>query len=233
MLEELLKYQELDAELYEHEQSVVKSEVRQKTAVAKKFLDSVKEKLDMIEENAKRLNDTYDNYKKTYAELTAEKEDFEKAINDVADGDEVAYLQKKATDLMNKIGVVEKQTNTLKKHIAELMEAYDKLRRQTSNAKKQYEEYAPKYKELKESKKSEMDGIAAKLSAMEAGIAKDIMEKYKIRRKSGFPVLYPMRDDGMLACPKCGMSFSMADKNKIAQNGVMECESCHVLIYDK
>lgn len=233
MLEKLLKYQELDAKLYELEQLVVKSEERHKTATAKKFLDSVKDKLEAIEDGAKRLGDTYDKYKSTYAELTAEKEDFEKAIIDAEDGAEVAYLQKKAVDLINKINAVETQTNALKKQIADLVDSYEKLKRQTAGAKKQYEEYAPKYKALKESKKAETEEVTAKLAEMEKGIDKDVMEKYKMRRKSGFPVLYRVRDDGIFACPKCGMTFSMADKKKIAEKGVMECESCHVLIYDK
>lgn len=233
MLEELLKYQELDSALYEIEQKIAKSEERTKTVQAKKFIDQVKDKLDSIEEKAKKLADTYDVYMRSYKSLTSEKEDFEKAIKDAEDGGEVAYLRKKASDLLNKMSDVENHASALKKMISDLLEGYDKLKRQTANAKKQYEEYMPKYKSLKEQYKKETEEISAKLKKMESGIDPTLLERYKTRRKSGFPVLVPVREDGVTACPKCGMSFSMADKSKINQRGFIECESCHVLIYNK
>ena len=76
-------------------------------------------------------------------------------------------------------------------------------------------------------------GSAKKFEAKLAELAKDIsaeaMEKYKSKRKEKlFPIMCKVNDK---RCSFCGMDLPIVDVNRLTSGGMIECDSCHRIIY--
>ena len=59
------------------------------------------------------------------------------------------------------------------------------------------------------------------------------MTLYKSKRKDKiFPILYPVQVFGKKPhCSRCGTEFPMADFGSLKKGSIVECESCHRLVY--
>lgn len=229
MYKDLVKYQEIDAQLKAIEQEIGGSEERKKTAVAKKFLESVGDSVATLDNKAKELNAVFESLNKKRSELDEKAKEFENAIATCEDESEIAYIEKKAEELLQKATVLENELNTLTEEINNAVSQYAQLKKKTADAKKQYNEYGAKYNELKKSKEGEMLSIKAQLNQLESKVNPALMEKYKTKRKDKmFPILYSVT--GKL-CSHCRMELSMAELNKLNTGEVIECDNCHCLIY--
>ena len=82
VLQQLLDYQKVDAQLLKVEQAVAGSEERKKFLQAKKFMESAREKLDMQDKRAAELRRLRD-------DLAARAEEIERQINEYADLDDI------------------------------------------------------------------------------------------------------------------------------------------------
>lgn len=229
MYKNLVKYQETDSKLKAIEQEIGGSEERKKTAVAKKFLDTVSESVQAFDKRAKELAFAYENLSKKRAELSDAANEFESAILTCEDESEIAYLHKKADELLQRANAFESEINLLVNEMNGILSQYAQLKRKTKEAKEQYTEYGAKYTELKKSKEAEMNAIKAELAELEKSVAPDLMEKYKVKRKDKmFPILYEVNDK---LCSHCRMELSMAELNKINSGEIIECDNCRCLIY--
>ena len=81
----------------------------------------------------------------------------------------------------------------------------------------------------------EMKKIKAELAKIEKDIPKEDMELYKTKRKDKiFPVLYAVQVFGKKPhCSRCGTEFPMACFDSLKKGSLVECDSCHRLVYYK
>ena len=229
MYKNLVKYQETDAKLKAIEQEIGGSEERKKTAVAKKFLDTVSDSVQAYDKRAKELASVYENLMKKRTELDDAAKEFEHAIEACEDEGEIAYLQKKADELLQKANSLENELNTLVDEMNGVLTQYSQLKAKTKQAKEQYSEYGAKYNELKKSKEADMNAIKDELAEIEKSIDPALMDKYKAKRKDKmFPILYSVSDK---LCSHCRMELSMAELNKLGTGDIIECDNCRCLIY--
>ncbi len=229
VLQQLLEYQKVDAELLGIEQSVAGSEERKKFTQAKKFMESARERLDAQDKRAvelRRLRDDLAQRAEEIGRQIAEYADIDEMVSE--EGGDVSFYKKNAQALLERLRAVKGELTKLTADISAAAEEYDRLKKQTIAMQKQGEEYSKKFKELKNSRAAEADEIAKKLKALAKEIPAEFMEKYLQKRKEKiFPVLVPLTGDRCI----CGMDFPLAQQGKLAGGNVVECEHCRRFVY--
>ncbi len=233
MIEKLLEYQKVDAELKEIENEIAKSDERRKTHAAQAFLKGVNENLSSLDKRAEELASQFAGASRVYEKLADEIKGYE-GLEVGDDLEQLNYIKKKAQALASEITSLSVEIDKVSKEITAVLKEYSKLRSDTKTARAQYDEYSPKYAALKESKKDAMDGIKAKLKKFEKDIPAEVMATYKERRKDKiFPVLNEATVIGGGVYCKCGKGLPDADFKTLKSGTVIECESCHRLLYLK
>ena len=228
-LQAILNYQEVDRELYAIERELAGSEERKEYLKMKKFLEGAPEKLDSLEAKANGLKAEAATLSEKYEKTEETLKDFDSLDELIAGGADIAFYKKKAQSVIDQLKKLKAELNELINSINETSAEYQKLKKQVIAAQKLYREAADKYNAVK----AEKDGVRKELEAKLAEIAKDIsaevMERYKGKRKEKiFPIICRFNDK---RCPLCGMDLPIVAVNKLTGGGMIECDSCHRIIY--
>ena len=98
-------------------------------------------------------------------------------------------------------------------------------------AKEQYADAKAKFDKTQSELAPHKAELEKKLSSLEKGIDKDIVESYKKRRVENiFPVVVPLAGN---CCGGCRTELSLANLSVLKEKGVLTCEHCHRIIYVK
>lgn len=230
-LQALLSYQATDKDLLKIEKQLAATDEKKKYAQARKFLKNAQNVLDGYEGKAialaNELSDLESRHRKVTEDLREFSEiDFEQLPENE---EEVAYLKKNALSLAETVKALKKSVDTVKEEMKAVTAEYEKLKKQTISMQKQFKEYKEKYEGLVKSKEAETGSVREKLRELEKEIPAGLLERYKNKRKEGvWPVLCPLYQD---SCSICSMNLPRAAISKLAEEGVIECENCHRLIY--
>lgn len=232
MINKLLAYQKVDATLREIEVAISKSEERKKAAVAKNFLNSVNESIASLDQRAEELVSKYNSAIKLYEKLIEETKEYDE-MGDM-DEEQLAYVKKKAQSLSDEISALSQSIDTLSKEMENVLKELSQLKADTKKYKAQYSEFRPKYEELKASKESEMNAIKAELKKLEKGIPPEVLDRYNQKRKEKiFPVLNEAKEISKHAYCRCGTELPVTSYNGLKSGNLVECDSCHRLLYFK
>lgn len=230
MMEKLLEYQSVDAELKAIEQELSANEDRKKGIAAKKFLDGVNDSLAELDAKAAEFDSAYTKYTQAYAKLCEVQQEFEGTAGDYSGEDEIVFIKKKAQELMDELKALEKQIVRLQEEILSITEQYNGLKKKTLAAQKQFKECGQKYMEFKESKAEAKNKIAEKLLKLEKDIPEDLMEVYKKKRADKiYPILYEYNGSGF--CPYCRTEIPRLSESNMAKNGYVSCDNCGRILY--
>ena len=228
-LQAILNYQEVDAKLYKLERELAASEERKEYVKYKKFLETAPEKLDALEVKAQSLKAEADELAKKYAQLEETLKDFENLDELITGGADIAFYKKKAQSIVDQLKKIKADLNTLIENVKATDAEYKKLKKTVISVQKQAPEVSEKYKAVKSAQDEERKAIEKELSALVAGIAPQMLEMYKIKRKEKlFPVVGEMIGG---RCPFCSMEPPLAAKSKLADG--IECDNCHRIIFEK
>ncbi len=233
MIDKLLEYQNVDTRLREIETEISQSEERKKAVSAQNFLKNVNDNLALLDKRAEELSGKYNESLALYKKLSEEVKEYD--VEETDDTEQLGYVKKKAQELCDEIENLAKGIEQISKEIAGVLKEFSQLKAKTKEAKTQYSEFVPKYNALKASKEEEMKSIKAELAKIEKEIPKEDMELYKAKRKDKiFPVLYSVQVFGKKPhCSRCGTEFPMASFDTFKKGGLVECDSCHRLVYYK
>lgn len=231
MLEQLLKYQEVDAGLRKIEVELSSSEERKKAVSAKKYLEGVEDAVAKLEQRAGELSASYEAAMAELEKMKAQGNEFKKALEELSDEGGANYLIKKTDEMIVKVKELYEQINAVSAEMQTVMSEYAKVKKNTKAAQEQYAEFGKKYNELKLSKQEERQKIEKELSEIKKGIDPALMEKYlKKRSEKIFPVLYEINGN---ICGACNMELPTAVISKLNNGEVIECDLCRRLLYKK
>lgn len=231
MIKALLKYQEIDAEIKRIDDELSTSEEKKKTVQAKKFVDTVSEKLWSIEQKAESLFNYFKEQEQTINKLNEAIEEFKTIIDSCTTEDEAEYeyYKKEIQKYVGKVKAIENDLNQLQDDINDTIQSYKTLQKSNNNAVAQYKEYAPLYKKLKAEKDKEKAEKEKQLLEAEKDIGVDLLALYKTKRKDKiFPVI--IKAEGKV-CGYCRTGLSMSAESTLNRDGYVECEACHRILY--
>ena len=234
MIDQLLEYQNIDSKLREIETEISQSEERKKAVSAQNFLKSVNDNVALLEKRAEELAGKYNESLSMYKKLDEETKEYDD-VDSIEDVEQLVYMKKKAQELSEEIENLANGIEQISHEIAAVLKEFSQLKVKTKEAKSQYSEYVPKYNALKASKEDEIKNIKGELAKIEKQIPAEDMELYKAKRKDKiFPILYSVQVFGKKPhCSRCGTEFPMACFESLKKGSLVECDSCHRLVYYK
>ena len=229
MIKELLAYQNADAKLRKIEKELGSSVAKKKGAQAKAYLEGVNDSVNKLDDKAELIAgesiSLFDQQKKIENEL----QDISKAIDSATDENEVAYLAKKAEELLNQIKTLAQKINKNNEESSKIVKEYSGIRNQTKSAQAQLAEAREEYDKLKATFKDEMVAINKELETLKKSVDPALMEKYEKKRANKiFPIAFEVTDS---VCGACRMELSMLELNKLKNGEIIECDQCGRLLY--
>lgn len=230
MIEKLLEYQAIDANLKNIENDLKKSEEFKKYAQAVKFLKTVSESKAQIEAKASALLAGIKVLEEKLAKLDENKSEFV-GLEDLEDVETVTFLKKKSNELAKQYASLECEIDKLSKDMTELTVQYKKLMSTTKLMLAQQDEYKQKYEDLAKEKEAEKEGYKQQLAVIAKDIPAEFLNRYKEKRKDPkFPIVYEIEGKH---CPACGTELSQLELSRLKSEKIIECENCRRLIFCK
>lgn len=231
MIEQLLKYQEVDAGLRKIEVELSGSEARKKAITAKKYLESVDDTINMLDVKAAELVHIYEKMEEESKLLADQREEFIGAMEHAEDENALSYLIKKADELYNKIKNLSQEAARIAESMQSVYKEYAGIRNNIKTAQAQYNENAQTYNNLKNSKQEERTKIENQLKELEKSVDPALMERYRKKRNAKtFPVVYAVRDN---VCGACNMELPTSVLSRLKNGEIIECDQCGRLLYLK
>lgn len=231
MIEQLLKYQDVDAGLRKIETELAGSEARKKAVSAKKYLESVDEMVAKLDVKAAELAHIYESMQEESKVLSEQREEFIGALENAEDENALNYLAKKADELYVKVKNLSQEAGRIADAMQAVYKEYAGIRGNIKAAQAQYTENGKIYNELKASKQDERNRIEGELKELEKGVDAQLMERYKTKRASKiFPIIYEVKDN---VCGACNMELPKSVLAGLKNGDVIECDQCGRLLYLK
>ena len=213
VLNELLEYQKVDAQMRRIEQEVAASDEQKKFAQANKFMKSAPERFEAQDRRA--------------AELAALHSELDEMVEE---GGDVSFYKKNAQTRLARLRALKGEMQKLNADIAATVEEYERFKKQGAAMQKQYKEYKAKRDELVNNRKDEVNRLKAQLKSIAEKIPAETLAKYQQKRKENiFPIVVPLNGNMCV----CGMDFPIALQERLAGGNVVECEHCRRFVYKK
>lgn len=231
MLKQLLEYQEVDIRLLAIEDALKKSDEYKKYAQATKFLKTVDENRTLFENRSGALLHAYNEKMKEFDALIEGKAEFDESIDENADEKEVAFFNRRLQETVKQISTLESEIKQLQANVNDLIAQYNTFVKKTKLAIGQRNEYKEKYNALVKEKEQEKTAIEAERQKIGKNIPAEILQKYNEKRKDSKTKVLCEAVNGF--CTSCGTELVLAEKEKLKANGIIECATCHKLIYTK
>lgn len=229
MIEQLLKYQEVDAGLRKIETELSGSDARKKAVSAKKYLESVEENIAKLDVKAAELAHIYETMENEYKLLNEQREEFLGALDHAEDENALNYLSKKIDELYSKVKSIAQEATKVSEAMQAIYKDYASIRGNVKTAQAQYAENVKIYNELKASKQEDRSKIENELKGLEKEVEPKLMERYKAKRAAKiFPILYEVREN---VCGACNMELPKSVLAQLKSGEVIECDQCGRLLY--
>lgn len=229
MIEQLLKYQAVDKELKDIENSLMNSEERKKAVNAKKYLEGVNDSVNKLDDKASSLSAEYLNAIELQTKLNEQEKEIATALDNAKSESEITYLVKKAEELLSRIKSVAQTVTNLSNEIQAVLKEYSGIKAKTSAAKAQYNENGEKYNRLKASVADKKQAVEQQLEELKKQVDPKLMERYLAKRANKvYPVVYEVNGT---VCGACNMELSMAEIGKLKNGEIIECDQCGRILY--
>ena len=230
VLNELLEYQKVDAQLRKIEQEVAASEEQKKYAQANKFMKSAPERFEAQDRRAAELAALREDLIRRAEDISKQIAEYSELDEMVEEGGDVSFYKKNAQALLDRLRGLRSEMQKLNADIASTVEEYDRFKKQGAAMQKQYKEYKAKRDELVNTHKDEVNSLRARLAEIAKKIPEDTLAKYQQKRKENiFPIIAPLNGNMCV----CGIDFPLALQERLAGGNVVECEHCRRFVYKK
>ncbi len=231
-IENLLKYQKLDEELFKVEQKILNSPYKKKAnelaTIAKKSqaksaeLEAEAEKL--IAEIAD-LKDKYNINKSKSDEMLATK------VEDMSFED-IEKNNALKSKILSNLNILEKMLQKSAENINHILAEFNKTKKLYDEARTQFVVCKQKIDEETKVYEPEKEKIKKELLVLEKDVEPNMMAEYKKKRNDNiFPVIVPL--EGGNFCGRCRMELPKVALSRLKENGVITCEHCKRFIYQK
>lgn len=232
MLENILRYQEIESGLISEENELLKSKDREKAAEIQQTLKNQHSRLISLENQAAKVNDSYKKATEKYNEFLKKLESLEKEM-DSADQSKTAIYEKAYKDFSAVANTLEKDIANIYTLIQQISREYEEIIKKSKTEREKFDKYKASYAKLKAEKEPKIADAKQKLVEQAKLIDSKLMSKYTQKRDSKmFPVFVALVSN---KCGGCRMEISASKLGQMNTNqyGVIECENCGRYIYKK
>lgn len=226
MIEELLKYQQIDGELRKLQKQLASLPERQKATDLQNQLKSGQNRLAIVEQNAQKATENFAKAKAYYDDLFLKIETLSKSIND-ADINKVRDLQRAKSNFYQMIEKLEKELSKINAQLTMVNNEYNSIIKNAKIAKTELDAVKVKFAEEKQKLEPQIEKLKAELSAQSKKLDKQALDKYFAKRENKFPV-FVKNING--TCGGCRMAISASKMREFSTSDYIECENCGRII---
>lgn len=231
-IENILKYQKVDEELYKVEQKLYNSNYRKKanelTAIAKKSQTRSAE----LEAEAEKLIAEIDDIKAKYNLNKSKSDEMLSADVENLTMEELEKLNALKGKIASNLNILEKMLQKSAESVNRILSEFNKTKKTFDEARSQYAICKQKIDEETKTLEPEKVRLQKQLQTMEKDVDSEIMAEYKKKRNDNiFPVIVPL--EGNNFCGRCRMELPKVSISRIKEKGVIVCEHCKRFIYQK
>lgn len=232
MLEKIIEYQNIEAEVVSAENELAKSPDREKASEIQQVLKNQHARLIALEKSAEKINKAYDLATKKYQEYVKKLDELEKELEN-ADGAKLAVYEKAYKDFYAISNSLEKEITAMYTEVQQVSHEYEEIIKKSKSDRARFDKFKASYSKLKQEKEPKIEELKKKLASMKKEVDDKLMQKYMQKREGRiFPVFVMLNGT---KCGGCRMEISASKLGAMNSNdyGVIECENCGRYIYKK
>lgn len=228
-IQKILDYQTKDFEIIKLERQLANSPDK---AILSNLVLLVKETQNasaLLEKEAEDAVLQFNNLKKTYTDNISFLEKISKQDTDKLDDEKATEVFEKINEISSNLATLEKRVLGMADKINNILSEYNLAKKRYFSAREKHAIHKERFDKLNDEIAPMISALEKELQALEKGIDKTVLAKYKTRRQDKvFPIIVPVRDS---SCGGCMMELPSAQIEKLKRNGFLECENCHRIIY--
>ena len=231
MLKEILLYQQKDAALVKINKELQNSKEKNEVNKLVEQVKQAQNKLVSLENQASQLIAEFERLKVSFQQKSNLINNLKKAdINTKSS----TQLREDETEIKKEISgllTLSKEIKNLSNKINQTVTAFDKTKTYGVESKTKYKASLNKFNELEQKENSERQKILLEMEELKKSINPSIMKKYlELRDDHKFPILVPLTNN---CCAICSTPLANARLDLLNKDGIVECENCHRIIYQK
>lgn len=227
-MQELLKYQELDANLRKVSQSLASSESRKKANEMQQYLRNTQDKLLQLDKSAEAVSLTLKKVKQDYNAMIDRVEELVKksASSSI---DEVEACEQEVSKLAEKLSRMERDLNNLQGKLLGINKEFEGLMKNAKTAKANLGVYKQDYDKQKALYEPQIEKLKAEISEQKKKVRPELLAKYNSKAEGKiFPIFVALKDN---RCSGCRMEVSAGRIKDLQTGHLIECENCGRIIY--
>lgn len=232
MLEKILEYQNTETELMNLESELSKSKDRERAAEIQQTLKNQHARLVELERAAMRVNDSYKMATEKYNEYMKKLESLENEMQK-ADPEKSELYEKMYKDFAQVGANLERDIQTIYASVQQISKEYEDIIKKSKTDREKFDRFKASYAALKAEKEPKIAEVKERLNKLEKELDKKTLSIYKQKREGRiFPVFVTVSSN---KCSGCRMEISASKLGQMKTNelGIIECENCGRLIYQK
>jgi len=231
MLDNILEYQKKDAQLVALQKQLSESPAKKVVNQMVEYVRTAQQKLVKIEKRASELIVEFEDLKNQLETSSKRVDNIAKQRLESMGEKELKTCESDTVEINAEILNIEKNISNLSKRIATILTEFEDTKRQGNSAKKKHEQGLKTYNELAGKQEPVIRKLKNDLAALEKKVDPKMLAKYKeLRGDKKFPIFVPLMSN---SCGGCSMELPSSKLDKIRENGMLECENCHRIIFVK
>ncbi|MCR5553627.1 MAG: hypothetical protein K6F08_02675 [bacterium] len=214
-MKELLKYQEIDAQIRKLKDKMLLNENRKKATEMQNYLKDVQNKLVDLDGNAGAVEKQIDSIKKEYDKLYDQVNNLDETNEEAAD----------LTNLViEKISRLERDLSGLQQKLIKINNDFENLMKNARTAKTNLVYYKQEYEKVKVSVEPEIEKLITELNEQKKKVKPEVLAKYMSKAEGKvFPIFVPLANGH---CAGCRMEIPAGKIKDFDSHGFIECENC-------
>lgn len=230
MISKILNYQKTDEKIIKIDKEINQSETKQNLNELYKTLKDAQGNLIETDKQARRILEELDKLQAVHKKGMSVVERYTKQNLQELSKPELVELDNKVKKASSDLFEIEKRLSKLVETMNNVLQEYEATRKRGVAIKKKIQEDKIVLDGLVKDKEAQKQEIKKELEKLEKEIDAKVLTKYKTLRQEGiFPVVVALNGS---RCSGCRMELPFNELDKLKHNGVLECDSCHRIIYD-
>ena len=232
MIEQILKYQNLDAELLKLEKDLESNESREQANLITKFVKDATDRTKQLNEEATTLIKELEKLKEVENKGVEHVVKLAKQELGELSEPELRDIEIKITNASKNLKELERRLITQMEKVKSVLLEFENTKKKIILARQKHKDHKEKYDAMLKEVTPKLEEMKKDLQKLEKIVDKELFDKYKELRKDGvFPILVPLQDGK--ACGGCRSSLPSSTIEKLKQNDTIRCENCRRIIYAK
>lgn len=231
-MENLLKYQKLDEQLYKIEQKISNGAYEKKEKELNAVVEREKVRAKKLEEQAEKIIAEIENVKAKYQLNKSKLEEVLAKDIELLSAEELEKMNVLKAKIVSNLNILEKMLQKIAETINGTLSQFWETKKLHKEANEKKMLCKQKIEEEKNVLMPEKDKLKKELSVLEKLVPVEYMVEYKKKRNDNvFPVVVPLERGAF--CGHCRMEQPKAILSRLKDQTFITCEHCKRFIYNK